>query len=130
MYGTHTIAVRKPGFLDAMITVQLAIGQSFSFSPTLKQMGNADSIKPAGRLKKVFGRAPRDMAAVQIKTRPKGARVTVNDRALHKPAPMEFLLQPGNYEIAIMLEGYKPVHRVISLREGTNTVIDEALDKE
>jgi PEGA domain-containing protein len=40
------------------------------------------------------------MAAVQIKTRPKGARVAVNDRALGKPAPLEFSLEPGNYDIA------------------------------
>lgn len=127
--GTHTIAVRKPGFFDAMITVQLAIGQNFSFSPTLKQMGNAASVKPAGRLNKFFGGAPH-MAAVQVKTWPKGARVVVNDRALHRPAPLEFFLQPGNYEVAIMLEGYKPVRRLISLEGGTKTVIDEALEKQ
>jgi hypothetical protein len=127
--GVHVVALSKPGFFDATTTAEVNAGQNFRFSPTLKQMGNAESIKSAGRLKKLFGAAPKDMAAVQIKTQPKGARVTVNNRLLEKVTPLEFFLEPGNYEIAITAEGHKPKHRSVTLERDSKLVIDESLEK-
>ncbi len=127
--GPHSITLRKPGFFEAMITAQLQVGQNFSFSPTLKPMGNADSIRSANKFKKLFGGAPKEMGSVQIRTSPKGARVTVNDRLLEKTTPLQFFLEPGNYVIVLTMDDYKPVRRMVKVERDSRLVLDELLER-
>jgi len=67
------------------------------------------------------------MGKVSVKTSPKGAQIAINRRMLEKTSPVEFLLNPGNYVVDITLTGYKPVQRVITVEQGGNVVIEEAL---
>jgi hypothetical protein len=128
--GTHTITLRKAGFFEATATAQLGPGTGFNFAPTLKPMGNVESLKTSSGIKKIFGGgAPKGMATVQIKTQPKGAQVSVNGRALDKQTPLEIYLDPGNYEVVVTLAGYKPLRRMISVQKDGKLAIDEALAK-
>ena len=49
--GTHTILVKKQGYLDESTTVNLEPGQSLKFAPNMKQLGSTDEIKTTGKLK-------------------------------------------------------------------------------
>jgi hypothetical protein len=124
------VAVKKQGYLEESTTVNLQPGQSFRYSPTLRQLGSTDEIKTAGKLKKLFGGAPDGMGAVTVKTQPKGAQVAVNRRILDKQSPAEFYLNPGTYVIDITMTGYKSIHRVVSIEKGSKLAIDESLDRE
>src|SRR5205085_2788472 len=53
--GTHTLLLRKQGFLDETTSADLGPGQNFQFGPTLRQLGNADDIRSVGKFKKMFG---------------------------------------------------------------------------
>jgi serine/threonine-protein kinase len=129
--GTHSVAVKKQGYLDESTTADLQPGQNFRFSPALKRLGNADDIKTVGKFKKLFnGSDSAAMGTVSIKTNPKGAQVAVNQRMLDKGSPVEFVLGPGNYVIDITMTGYKPIHRVINLDKGNKVAIDEILEHE
>jgi len=127
--GTHTVLVRKQGYLDETSSASGQPGQAFHFAPTLRPLGNVDEIKTVGKFKKLFGGggAQASMGKVSVKTSPKGAQIAINRRVLDKTSPVEFLLNPGNYIVDITLTGYKPVQRVITVDQGGNVAIDEAL---
>lgn len=129
--GTHTILVRKEGYLDESTTLALTPGQTFNYSPALRTMGVTDDIKTVGKFGKLFGKkGGADMGRVSIKTQPKGAQISANHRMVDKLTPVEFLLNPGNYMIDITLPGYKPIHRVINVEEDTKVELNENLQPE
>ncbi len=127
--GTHTILVRKPGYLDETNSASGQPGQTLHFSATLRPLGNVDDIKTVGKFKKLFGGsgAQAGMGKISIKTSPKGAQIAVNRRMLDKPSPVDFLLSPGNYIVDITLTGYKPVQKVITVEQNGTLGIDETL---
>ena len=84
-----------------------------------------------GKFKKLFGgRDTAGMGTVSIKTQPKGAQITVNNRMLDKSSPVEFHLNPGAYVIDITLSGFKPIHRVINVDKGNKVAMDETMERE
>jgi hypothetical protein len=129
--GQHVIIVRKTGFIDESMTVQSALGETATFSPTLRALGNTDDIRTVGKMKKLFGgKETQGMGTVSVKTQPKGAQVAVNEHMLDKDSPVDFALDPGNYIIDITLTGYAPIHKVITVDKGGKAVIDEVLQRE
>ncbi len=129
--GQHVIIVRKAGFIDESTTVQSALGETATFSPTLRALGNVDDIKTVGKMKKLFGgKETQGMGTVSVKTQPKGAQVAVNEHMLEKESPVDFALDPGNYVVDITLTGYAPIHKVITVDKGGKAVIDEVLQRQ
>ena len=128
--GTHTVLVRKAGYLDETTSASGQPGQTLRFSPTLRPLGNAEDIKTVGKFKKLFGGKgdQAGMGKVSVKTNPKGAQVAVNRRMVDKNSPVDFLLSPGNYIVDITLTGYKPVQKVITVDKSGTINIDETLE--
>jgi serine/threonine protein kinase len=127
--GQHLVLVRLSGYLDETMNGQFTLGQTQNFSPTLQPLGNVDSIKTVGgKMSRLFGgKGQPGQATISIHTQPKGAQVAVNQRMLDKPAPVDVMVDPGNYVIDITLSGYAPVHKVITATKSGKVVIDEAL---
>jgi hypothetical protein len=129
--GSHTVLVRKQGYLEETTTANLQAGQSFRFAPTLRALGTTDDIKVGGKFKKLFGGGDTaGMGSVSIKTQPKGAQIAVNNRMLDKGSPVEFFLNPGTYVVDITLSGFKSIHRVITVEKSGKAVIDENMQRE
>jgi eukaryotic-like serine/threonine-protein kinase len=129
--GSHTVLVRKQGYLEETTTANLQAGQSFRFAPTLRALGTTDEIKVGGKFKKLFGGGDTaGMGSVSIKTQPKGAQIAVNNRMLDKGSPVEFFLNPGTYVVDITLSGFKSIHRVITVEKSGKAVIDENMQRE
>jgi serine/threonine protein kinase len=129
--GQHVVLVRKSGFIDETTNAQFVLGQTVSFSPTLRSLGNVDDIRTVGKMKKLFGgKDTQGMGSVSVKTQPKGAQVAVNQHMLDKDSPVDFMLDPGNYIVDITLSGYTPIHKVITVDKGGKAVIDEVLQHE
>jgi serine/threonine protein kinase len=128
--GTHTVTIRRAGYLDESGSVSTERGQSANLNLALKPLGNTDEIRAAGgKFKKVFGRGGDDANAgiVSVKTQPKGAQIMVNNRVLDKTAPFDFYLNPGTYVIDISLSGYRGVHRVVNVESKERVAIEETL---
>jgi serine/threonine protein kinase len=131
--GSHTVLLRKQGFLDETITTDLGPAQNFQYSPTLRALGNTEDIRTVGRLNKLFGHggdSTAGMGSISIHTQPKGAQVAINQRVLDKLAPLDVMLGPGNYIVDITLTGFKSVHKVVSVDKGGKVSIDEVLERE
>jgi serine/threonine-protein kinase len=127
--GSHTLLVRKQGYLDETTTANLQSGQTFHYAPALHALGQTDEIKTVSKFKKVFGGGDvSNMGTVSIKTNPKGAQIAVNRRVVDKGSPVEFYLNPGNYMVDITFSGYKDIHRVVNVDKGGKVVIDETLE--
>ncbi len=127
--GTHTVLVKRSGYLDETSTVNVQSGQAATANVTLKRLGETEDIRGAGgKFKKVFGRGESaSMGIVSVKTTPKGAQIMVNNRTLDKTAPFDFYLNPGTYEINISMAGYRTLHRVINVEQGEKVAIEESL---
>jgi hypothetical protein len=130
--GSHTVLIRRAGFLEGTSTVSVQSGQSSNVNLSLKRLGNTDEIRSAGgKFKKVFGRgSASNMGTVSVKTQPKGAEIEVNGRVLEKTAPYDFYLNPGTYVVDISMSGYRSLHRVIDVEEGEKVAIEESLSPE
>ncbi|HUB02619.1 MAG TPA: serine/threonine-protein kinase [Terriglobales bacterium] len=131
--GTHTVLLKKQGYLDETVTSDLGPGQNFQFAPTLRPLGNADEIRTVGKFKKLFGgsnESTAGMGGVSIHTQPKGAQVAINQRMLDKLSPVEIMVGPGNYVVDITMTGFKPVHKVITVEKGGKVAIDEILERD
>jgi hypothetical protein len=127
--GQHSVLVRMPGYLDETMSAQFVLGQTFNFSPTLRALGNVDSIHTVGKISKLFGKATGQagQGVISIHTQPKGAQVAINQHMLDKNSPVDVMVDPGSYEIDITLSGYAPIHRVVNADRGGKAVVDEVL---
>ncbi len=130
--GQHVVLVRKDGYLDETMNGQFILGQTFNFAPTLRPLGNADSIKAVGKMSKLFGGkgAQAGQALVSIHTNPKGAQVAINQHIMEKSSPLDVALDPGNYVIDITLTGYASIHKVINVDKGGKVVVDETMQRQ
>jgi hypothetical protein len=131
--GQHTVLIRMSGYLDETTSAQFVLGQTLSFSPTLKALGNTDNIKTAGgKMSRLFGGkgAHAEQATVSIRTQPKGAQISFNRHMIEKNTPVDVFVDPGNYEVEISLSGYAPVRKVVSAAKGEKLVIDEVLQQQ
>jgi serine/threonine protein kinase len=130
--GSHTVLLRKQGYLDETVTADLGAAQNFQYSPALKALGNAEDIRTVGKFK-LFGRGGENaagMGAISIHTQPKGAQIAINQRVLDKLSPVDLMLGPGNYILDVTLTGFKPIHKVVSVDKGGKVAIDEILERQ
>ncbi len=124
---SHSVTLRKEGYFDLTSDVKLTGGQTTNFAPNLNIAGRTDNIKVVGGASKLFGGGSHGMSRLIIRCEPKGAHVTVNGAAVPKATPLELQLEPGNYEIVIEKDGYKPLKRSIVTEANGKTTIDEVL---
>src|SRR5579862_944586 len=124
--GQHVVLVRMPGYIDETMNAQFALGQTFSFSPSLRPLGNTDNLRTVGKMSKLFGQKG-GQGTVSIHTQPKGAQIAINQHLVEKPSPADVLLDPGNYVIDITISGYAPIHKVINVEKGGKVVVDEVM---
>lgn len=130
--GTHTVTLKRYGYLEASNSVNVQAGQGASVNLTLTALGETEEIRAAGgKFSKVFKHGEdAGMGIVSIKTQPKGAQIMVNQRVLDKTSPFDFYLNPGTYVIDVTMAGYRPIHRTISVQEGEKVAIQETLSPE
>jgi len=130
--GSHVVLVRKMGYIDETMNGQFVIGQTFNFSPALRELGNVDDIRTVGKMSRLLGGkgALPGQGTVSIHTQPKGAQVAVNQHLLEKNSPVDVALDPGNYEIDITMTGYAPIHKIISVDKSGKVVVDETMQRQ
>jgi hypothetical protein len=131
--GSHTIFLRKQGYLDETTVADLGPAQNFQYSPSLRALGNTEDMRTLGKFNKLFGHGGEGaagMGSIVIRTQPKGAQVAINQRILDKTSPAGVVVEPGNYIVDITMTGFKPIHKVISLEKSGKAVIDEVMERE
>jgi serine/threonine-protein kinase len=128
--GTQNVVLRKAGYLDASTEVKVTAGQSVNYAPSMMVAGRTDNIRlVSGGMGKMFGGggSAQGKARIEIKSEPKGAQVVVNGTPLQKTTPLEIQVEPGNYDITIQKDGYKPVRENAIVGIDDRIKIDKAL---
>lgn len=127
--GSHTVVVKRNGYLEASSNINAQYGQTAVVNLTLTKLGETDDIRSAGgKFKKLLNRGESaSMGVVSIKTQPKGAQIMVNGRVLDKTSPFDFYLNPGTYVIDVTMSGYRSLHKVVNVEEGEKVQIEETL---
>jgi len=129
--GSHTVLLRKEGYLDETVTADLGPAQNFQYAPPLKALGNTEDMRTVGKFNGLFGRGADNAAgkgSIMIRTLPKGAQVAINQRVLDKASPVGVVVGAGNYIVDITLTGFKPIHKVVNVDRGDRTAINETLE--
>ncbi len=127
--GEHTITLVQPGFLAAQSQVSVRDGENCSVAFTLIPEGNAANGKVLGGIKRLLPHGSlKEMAEVQFKTNPKGARLMLNGWPAPKTTPVELRLPPGGYDVTIQADGFKSFSKEIVLEAGQKAVLQEALE--
>jgi len=123
--GEHKVRLRMEGYKDESTVLQVTEGQTLSFSPKLAPA-------KASKLKRLFGGggSAEDMGTLNVTTHPDGAHVTLNNAAAAQTTPTKVSVKPGKYDLAIILPGYKTVHRSVEIEKGKTLGVDEVLEKE
>jgi serine/threonine-protein kinase len=126
--GVHQIVLRREGYLDSESSIKLVAGQIVSFAPSLRVAGRTDNIKTVGGLSKMFGAGgSSSMGRLEIRTQPKGAQIMINGTPFSKTTPVDIQLEPGNYNITLQKDGYKPVRKSVTVTLGDKLRIDETM---
>jgi hypothetical protein len=131
--GSHTVLLRKQGYLDETVTADLSPAQNFQYSPALRALGNAEEMRTVGKFNKLFGHggdSTAGMGTISVRTQPKGAQVAINQKVLDKLSPVDVMLGPGNYIVDVTMTGFKPVHKVVSVDKSGKAAIDEVLERQ
>jgi len=129
--GSHSVLLRKDGYLDETVTADLGPAQNFQYAPLLKTLGNTEDMRTVGKFNGLFGRGADNAAgkgSIMIRTLPKGAQVAINQRVLDKASPVGVVVGAGNYVVDITLTGFKPIHKVVTVDRGDRTAINETLE--
>lgn len=127
--GSHSLLLRKAGYLDVSASMALNAGETFQFSPALKTLGNADDIKQVGKFKKLISRGGENSARVSVHTFPKGAQIMFNSRMMDRTSPAEFVLPAGTYQVTLSLSGYKPVHKTVTVESNGRMEINATFEQ-
>jgi serine/threonine protein kinase len=131
--GSHTVLLRKQGYIDETTTADLGPAQNFQYAPTLRALGNVEDMRTIGPFNRLLGRGgagAAGMGSIVVRTQPKGAQVAINQQMLDKTSPLGVTVGAGNYIVDITLTGFKPIHKVVSVDRGNRTAIDEVLERQ
>lgn len=126
--GTHSLTIRKLGYLEANESVTLRSNEQQSRNVSLLLAGSTPDIRVAqiGGIRKLFGNKLTGVR-VAVRSNPAGATVSINGQAVPKNTPVDFGLNPGNYVMEVHLDGYQTVHKTITVEAGKPLSFDEAL---
>jgi len=124
--GQHRVALRKEGFRPEAAVVNAGAGQTLSLAPQLKPAEGGR----LGRLKRWLDRDSQDKGVLEIRTRPKGAQIWVNDTLTPGKTPLKVPVPAGKYRITLRLPGFKPVVRNLEIEKGKTYGIDEIFEKQ
>ncbi len=126
--GTHTLTLRKMGYLEANDTITLSAGEQQSRNLPLLEAGSTPDIHVAqtGKVRKLFG-GKSSGVHLTVHTEPAGATVLINGQTVGKSTPVDFGLNPGNYVIEIELTGYQTLRKNITVEDGSPLVLNETL---
>ena len=137
--GAHRVALDMEGFQPVELNTSASAGESVNLNPRMQAINSVNitalseqetqSLGTLGRMKRLLGGndIPAGKGMVQIKTRPKGATVTLEGQNITRPTPLRFPLPPGTYSVTIQKPGYHAVTRAVQVEEGKVVELEEPL---
>jgi len=128
----HTVVVARPGFASDTRRIMLTRrAPAATVAASLKAERRSPSAPPAAG---AAARTPAPAApgvttgSVAIDSRPRGARITIDGRALGQSPVSVPGLTPGAHALRLELEGYKPLASTFIVKAGETTRVAVTLE--
>jgi hypothetical protein len=130
------------GFSITELTADAAAGQTINIAPMLRaqnstfigqQGGGSGTDQPGlgaiGGVRRFYaeGEIPPGMGAMQVRTRPKGVTIMLDNAPIAKLTPFRFPVRPGTHHITLEKNGFQTVTRTVQVELGRQLEIDEIL---
>ena len=137
--GQHRVVLRMDGFSPMEVMTDASAGQTINLAPALRarnstfigeqQPPEGQGVGNVGNLRRFYGEGeiPPGMGAVQVRTRPKGVTIIVDNMPVPRPTPFRFPVRPGTHQILLQKDGFQSVTRTVQVEEGRQLEIDEIL---
>jgi len=137
--GQHRIVLRMEGFSTSEVTTDAAAGQTLNVAPVLRAQNSTvismqgtpeqQGLGSLGNLRRFYadGEIPPGMGALQVRTRPKGVTILVDNAPIAKLTPFRFPVRPGTHHITLQKDGFQSVTRTVQVEQGRQLEIDEIL---
>lgn len=128
--GAHTLILRKMGYLEATDAISVKPGEQQSRSLALLAAGSTPDIRVAqtSGVRKLFGNKVSGVR-LAVRTNPPGATILINGQSVPKATPVDFGLNPGNYVMDVSLQGYKTIHKTVTVEAGKPLNLDLTLQE-
>jgi len=134
--GRHQVSVRMPGFQTSSVTVKVAGGEEFEYSPDLtvaipKLVVPNVAIPDLSSLQE-FSKDPRRQAALWqqwaghkvgpgpklvINSSPQGATILIDGQDSGKTSPAVIPVKPGKYRVRLELSGFQPAESDVTVTQ-------------
>jgi len=126
--GTHTLTLRKFGYLETTDTFTVKSGEQQSRNVALLESGSTPDIKVVQNsgVHKFFGNKVQGVR-VTVTTTPPGATVYISGQQVQKTTPVDFGLNPGNYTLEIQMAGHTSIRKTITVEAGKPLALNETL---
>jgi len=140
--GTHTVSAARGGVVSHKRSVEVSAGKrrvvKFNF-PGQTEMpaqeatetaaepeSTRQSANPISKLKHFFrsDKPPANKGLLIVRTLPRGARVFIDEVVAPELTPARVPMDAGTYHVIVSLDGYKPIHRLITIQVGHSRKLD------
>lgn len=144
--GRHRVSIRMPGFQTSSVTVKVAGGEEFEYSPDLTvSMPNVPvpniTMPDLSQLKELsknnafqsqawqrwaegqVGRGPKLM----VSSKPPGGSIFIDGKDSGQTSPAVIRLKPGKYHVRVELEGFDPAEADITVPENKAALFSPVL---
>ena len=132
-HGDHTLTLKLAGYKDTTFRATIGEVQSYSFKPKMVKEGPPPAPNggpnPFSKIGRFFGGGiPQGKGRLSIRTTPSGAEITVEGHPAPKKTPAKFPIDPGTYQVTLILPGYKPLHKTVTVQEGKTSEIQDSFE--
>jgi eukaryotic-like serine/threonine-protein kinase len=130
--GRHRVSVRMPGFQTSSVTVKVAGGEEFEYSPDLTVVLPNISVPNVSMpdISKLLSKDPQGQAALWrqwagrqnapgpklvINSKPPGASILIDGKDSGQTSPAMIPVKPGKYHVRLELEGFEPAESDVTV---------------
>jgi len=142
--GRHQVSVRMPGFQTSSVTVKVAGGEEWEYSPELTVALPAISVPNFSMpdISKLMSKNPEAQAALWqkwatkqaasgsklvINSKPPGASILIDGTDSGQTSPAVIPVKPGKHHVRLELEGFEPAEGDLTVGDHKPAVFNPAL---
>ena len=118
--GSHTVSLAKQGFDEATGTVRIEKGDTQHFSVVMPPSDRD------GHIRSLFA-GSKDRGMIIVRTRPRGAHITLDDNNLDSVTPARIIVHKGKAHLVIQTPGYAPYRADVQVDKGDVIVVNAVL---
>jgi eukaryotic-like serine/threonine-protein kinase len=142
--GRHRVSIRMPGFQTSSVTVKIAGGEEFEYSPDLTvampnvpkiNMPDLSKLQELSRDQALQGQFWQKWAGRQvgpgpklvIDSKPPGANIVIDGKDSGRTSPAVIPLKPGKHHVKLELDGFDAAETEVTVPQNKAAILNPTL---